>query len=122
MLRNISLEPLHSVALVGEAAAEEMDQERIRRVAGLCHRYRHAVASLVRLVDGGGDALTRHRPPPRFRPDPASRRRRTRWMAAKRQTVAPAPGREPLTESVQAGFAGHRVVGIFVRWRQEGLI
>ena len=30
----VRLEPLHDVSLVGQAAAEEMDQERIRRVAG----------------------------------------------------------------------------------------
>lgn len=51
-----------------------MNQERVRSVIGLRHCGRHAVASLVPVVDRGGDALPGHRPPPRFRPAPASRR------------------------------------------------
>ena len=53
------LEPLDHVAVVGKAGAEEMHQERARRVAGHRHRCRHGVASISPVMMSGGDALPR---------------------------------------------------------------
>ena len=46
--------PLDHVSVVGQAGSEEMNQKRVRRVAGHCHRCRHDAVSFVpiREIDG----------------------------------------------------------------------
>ena len=62
----VGLETLDDVALVGEAGAEEMDQEGVGRVAGSRDCCIHRVVSV------GGERRRRlapgRHPPPRFRP------------------------------------------------------
>ena len=47
-------QPLDHVSVVGQAGSEEMNQKRVRRVAGHCHRCRHDAVSFVpiREIDG----------------------------------------------------------------------
>ena len=47
-------EPLDHIAVVGQAGAEEMNEERLRRVAGHRHGCRHGAVSFVpmREIDG----------------------------------------------------------------------
>ena len=62
----VRLEPLHDLAIVGQAAAEEVREERVRRVAGNRNRYAHGAVSIVAMVGYGGDTLPRtsiRRPP-----------------------------------------------------------
>lgn len=74
----VRLVSLHDVALVGEDAAEVMDEERVFRIAGLRHCCLNAVASLVPVEHGGGDSLPGHPTAARFRPDSTSRQRGVR--------------------------------------------
>ena len=71
--------PLDHIAVVGQAGAEEMNQERLRRVAGYCHGCRHAAVSFVpmREIDGRTPSPD-IRPPPRSRPSLSSRWRTAR--------------------------------------------
>ena len=56
---DVGLETLDDVALVGEAAAEEIDQEGVRRVAGNRDCRIHRAASVVPWVGNGGGASLR---------------------------------------------------------------
>ena len=53
------LEPLDDVSVIDEAGAEEVREERGRRVAGYRDRRGHGAASIVPVVWNGGDALPR---------------------------------------------------------------
>ena len=48
------LVPLDHIAVVGQAGAEEMNQERLRRVAGHRHGCRHGAVSFVPMRENGG--------------------------------------------------------------------
>ena len=56
------LEPLDHIAVVGQAGAEEMNQERLRRVAGHRHGCRHGAVSFVPMRENGGRTPSPGRP------------------------------------------------------------
>ncbi len=47
-------EPLDHIAVVGQAGAEEMNRERLRRVAGHRHGSRHGAVSFAPMTGNGG--------------------------------------------------------------------
>ncbi len=89
--RPAAIAPQSCIAVVGQAGAEEMNQERFRRVAGDRHGCRHDAVSFVPMRDIGGRTPSPGiRPPPRSRPALSSCRRKARRWRRRRDGGAAA--------------------------------